>query len=384
MMRVLNSTVDYKVRGFSYPDFPLLTWTKTDEVLQITTGMLFEEGHEFLSYYLLKRGRVASKKTWNTYAHHMSSFFSFCEDNNQNWRAISDDGEHEMLLSVYRDVSIEDFKLSANSTNQYLRTIIKFYQYAVGQGWVSSLPYSLESVKVSSSRKHTFLAHVVSGTNETFSPDIMMTTAKKPIKFLRTEEIQTLLEAIKNPTLKLMVRLCLTTGIRKKELLSFALDVIRKPRPAEMTCSVLIIGKGSKERSIDIPAALMNDLWIYVNELRFQQQKMSDVLSDLLFLTTEGRGWSDDGDGFNKALNNLNLPFKVHPHKLRHTYATHTLKGLQKIKNTKFEPLMYLQSRLGHSSITTTMQYLHLINELLDDVSLEYQDAINAMEAKEA
>lgn len=203
-MRVFNSTTDYKVRGFSYPDFPLLTWTKTDKELEIETGMLFEEGHEFLNYYLLKRGRVASKKTWNTYAHHMASFFSFCEDNNQIWKDIGDDGEHEMLLSVFRDVCVEDFKLSTNSTNQYLRTIIKFYQYAVGQGWVSSLPYALESVKVSS-RQHSFLAHVVSGTNETYSPDVMMTTVKMPIKFLQTEEIDTLLKAIKNKTLKLMV-----------------------------------------------------------------------------------------------------------------------------------------------------------------------------------
>jgi integrase/recombinase XerD len=54
-----------------------------------------------------------------------------------------------MLLSVYRDVCIQDFKLSVNSTNQYLRTIIKFYQYAVGQGWVAALPYALESVRAS-------------------------------------------------------------------------------------------------------------------------------------------------------------------------------------------------------------------------------------------
>ena len=71
------------------------------------------------------------------------------------------------------------------------------------------------------------------------------------------------------------------------------------------------------------------------------------------------------------------------PHKLRHTYATHMLKGLQKSKSTKFEPLIYLQSRLGHSSITTTMRYLHVINDLLDDVSLEYQDSINAIDELE-
>lgn len=381
-MRVFNSTTDYKVRGFSYPDFPLLTWTKTDKEIEIEAGMLFEEGHEFLNYYLLKRGRVASKKTWNTYAHHMASFFSFCEDNKQNWKEISDDGEHEMLLSVFRDVCVEDFKLSTNSTNQYLRTIIKFYQYSVGQGWVTSLPYALESVKVSS-RQRSFLTHAVSGTNEAYSPDIMMTTVKMPIKFLQTEEIDTLLKTIKNKTLKLMVRLCLTTGIRKKELLLFPLDAIRKTRPNENKCTVFINRtKGEKERSIDIPAKLMNELWGYVNELRFQQHKESGATSNYLFLTTEGKEWSD-GDGFNKALNKLNLPFKVNPHKLRHTYATHMLKGLQKHKSTKFEPLMYLQSRMGHSSITTTMQYLHLVNDLLDDLSLEYQDTINAIDKSE-
>lgn len=381
-MIVLESTIDYKVRGFPYPDFPLLTWAKTDEALEIETGMLFVEGHEFLNYFLLNRGRVASKKTWSTYAHHMASFFTFCEDNSQNWKEIADDGENEMLLSVYRDVCIQDFKLSANSTNQYLRTIIKFYQYAVGRGWVAALPYKLESVGAISS-KHAFLAHTVSGTNEAYSPDIMMTTTKTPIKFLQTEEIQTLLEAIKNPTLKLMVRLCLQAGIRKKELLLFPLNVIRKARPNEKKCSVYINRtKGEKERSIDIPARLMNDLWDYVNELRFQQQKASGVASNCLFLTTAGNTWYE-GAGFNNALNKLNLPFKVNPHKLRHTYATHMLKGLQKHKSSKFEPVMYLQNRLGHSSIATTMQYLHLINDLLDDVSLEYQDSINAIDELE-
>jgi integrase/recombinase XerD len=176
-----------------------------------------------------------------------------------------------------------------------------------------------------------------------------------------------------------MVRLCLQTGIRKKELLLFPLDAIRKTRPNEKTCGVDINRtKGEKERSIDIPARLMDDLWNYANELRFQQQKASGVDSNYLFLTTDGNE-RFEGASFNNELNKLNLPFKVSSHKLRHTYATHMLKGLQKHKSTKFEPLMYIQSRLGHSSIITTMRYLHVINDLLDDVSFEYQDSINAM-----
>ena len=64
---------------------------------------------------------------------------------------------------------------------------------------------------------------------------------------------------------------------------------------------------------------------------------------------------------------------------VRHTYATHMLKGLLERKSSKFEPLMYLQARLGHSSITTTMKYLHLVNDLVDDLSIEYQQQIDAI-----
>ncbi|MBF4338690.1 site-specific integrase, partial [Vibrio anguillarum] len=55
------------------------------------------------------------------------------------------------------------------------------------------------------------------------------------------------------------------------------------------------------------------------------------------------------------------------------------LKGMLEHKSSKFEPLMYLQARLGHSSITTTMKYLHLVNDLVDDLSIEYQQQIDAI-----
>ena len=41
------------------------------------------------------------------------------------------------------------------------------------------------------------------------------------------------------------------------------------------------------------------------------------------------------------------------------------------------EPLIFLQHQLGHSSIQTTMIYLHLVNSLVDDAVLAYDDEIN-------
>jgi integrase/recombinase XerD len=383
-MIIIKSTSDFKIKGYPILDFPLLTWSTNNDSLEIEAGMLFREGLEFLTYECLKRGRVKSKKTWSTYAKHLVSFFTFCEDNDQDWRDIEDDGIHEMLLAVYRDSCQEDFDISVNSTNQHLRTIVRFYRHAVGRGWVNSLPYSLEDVKANQN-EHSFLAHTVTDGGITASVDVMLQTKKIPIKFLQVEEIKILLKSIKNPTLKLMTRLCLQTGVRKKEVLLFPLDAIRKPRAGELLCRVDIDRtKGEHERSIDIPPRLMEDLWRYVNTTRFQQKEDSGVKSDYLFLTSSGEEWEEDGDGFNKALNALKLPFKVTPHKLRHTYATHMLKGLLKAESLKFSPLLYIQNRLGHSSLTTTMKYLHLVNDLLDDVSIEWQDAINELEAEAA
>ena len=380
-MIIIKSTSDFKIKGYPIPDFPLLTWSTNDKRLGIEAGMLFKEGLDYLIYECLKRGRVKSKKSWHTYARHLTSFFSFCEDNDQDWKDIKDDGVNEMLVAVYRDSCLEDFGISVNSTNQYLRTIIRFYKHAAGRGWINSLPFSLEDVKADLNQ-HSFLAHTATNGGVTASTDIMLKTKKIPIKFLQVEEVKTLLEAIKNPTLKLMVQLCLQTGIRKKELLLFPLDAIRKPRVGELLCRVDIDRtKGENERSIDIPVSLMNKLWGYVNTIRFQQEENNKKQSEYLFLTSIGEEWEADGDGFNKALKAFKLPFKVNPNKLRHTYATHMLKNLQKAKALKFNPLMYVQARLGHSSTTTTMKYLHLVNDLLDDVTIEWQDAINELEA---
>ncbi|MNL32922.1 site-specific tyrosine recombinase XerS [compost metagenome] len=61
---------------------------------------------------------------------------------------------------------------------------------------------------------------------------------------------------------------------------------------------------------------------------------------------------------------------------LRHTYATHTLVALQR-NGSNLEPLVFVQRQLGHSSIQTTMVYLHLVNELADNAVLAYDDELS-------
>lgn len=99
-----------------------------------------------------------------------------------------------------------------------------------------------------------------------------------------------------------------------------------------------------------------------------------------LFINQDGLPYSDDGKGIERIVRDIGrkVCIRVHPHMLRHTYATHTLVALQRTRDkNKIEPLAFLQQQLGHSSINTTMIYLHLINELADDAVLQYDDELN-------
>ena len=105
---------------------------------------------------------------------------------------------------------------------------------------------------------------------------------------------------------------------------------------------------------------------------------LSGQMQQSLFLNKQGQPWADGGRGLNNLYRRLGLPFKVTPHILRHTYATHTLYGLRE-RQSRFDPLLYVRDRLGHSSVSTTEKYLHLLSEVEDDLMTNYQREIDAL-----
>ncbi|MDM8181015.1 tyrosine-type recombinase/integrase [Marinobacter salarius] len=370
-MYLIFSKPDFTIHNQSYEGFPLLL----DKGCNV-----FVEGVEFLIYHCLKRGSVQSRRSWETFGRDLYDFFAFLEANDLDWRQIQD-RTNETLLAVYRDASFEHFNLSASTVNRRLHLAIKFYQFGLKQGWVSTLPYDLETVKVRQPKG--FLAHTDTSGGVGAKPDVLLKTPSTKIKVLNAEQIAELLKTIKSPTLHLMVRLALSTGLRKEELLTFPVSRVVKPSSTTARSHIVVeldpqemSIKGDKARTIHIPVSVMTDLWEYVIHERSQLVRRHGAQPNTLFVTAMGENWSLKSRSLNNQLKALSLPFSTHPHVFRHTYATHTLKSLMQKKSLRFNPLLYVRDRLGHSSITTTERYLHFLDELEDDLRTQYQQEI--------
>lgn len=374
LVYLVFSKSDFRIHNQPYEGFPILLDKR---------GNIFVEGLEFLVHHCLKRGSVQSRRSWDTFGRDSYDFFAFLEANELDWRQI-EDSTNETLLAVYRDASFENFNLAASTVNRRLHLAIKFYQYALKQGWVTTLPYELETVKVRQPKK--FLAHTCTSGGVVSKPDVLLRTPATKINILNAEQLADLLKAIKNPTLHLMVRLALSTGLRKEELLTFPVSRIIKPDPTIARSHIVtelspqeMSTKGYKARTIHIPVSVMADLWEYVIHERSQSVRKHGTRPNTLFVTARGDSWSVKSRSLNNQLKNLNLPFRVNPHIFRHSYATHTLKSLLERKSLTFNPLLYVRDRLGHASITTTERYLHFLDELEDDLRTQYQLEIEAI-----
>ena len=373
-MLLLFSTDKFQVNGIIYQEFPILLDFKM---------RIVEPAHHFLLYQCIQRGRLNSKKSWKAVGQNIYDYFAFLEAHNLEWDQFDYNKDHS-IIAAYRDWSISVCGLNPNTVNQRLRTIVIFYNYAYRLSWINAVPYDIESVYVS--KVKGFLAHMDASGGRVVTPNVMLREVKGPLKLLSRAQVKILLETIRNPTHKLMVRLALQTGLRKEEIATFPKKYIINPTDRvdvkNIVCLLLdprdMRTKGSKSRKIHVPRLLMEDLWQYVIHERYQLEHITGEPQEALFLSRYGKPLAENGKSFSKILNDLNLDFHVTPHMLRHTYATHTLFGMRERKS-RSDPLMYVRDRLGHASIATTQRYLHYLEEVEDDLMTAYQEEVDAL-----
>jgi integrase/recombinase XerC len=176
--------------------------------------------------------------------------------------------------------------------------------------------------------------------------------AGRPLpKALSVEATQRLLdnkaEGISAARDRAMFELLYSSGLRRAELIALdANDGRLDLRQAEVT----VTGKGSKTRTVPIGTRARDALraWLDVrNQLAHPDEKA-------LFVGARGRRISAPVVGARLAAwgRASGVPERVHPHMLRHSFATHVLQSSQDLRA--------VQEMLGHSSISTTQIYTHL------------------------
>jgi len=142
-----------------------------------------------------------------------------------------------------------------------------------------------------------------------------------------------------------MMELFYSSGLRLAELVSLNVADISAPEQL-----VKVTGKGSKERIIPVTKQALTqiELWLPVRSL------MANSTENALFVSKLGRRISHRSVQLRMAkwAVNRNLSTTVHPHKLRHSFATHLLEGSGDLRA--------VQEMLGHADLATTQVYTHL------------------------
>jgi len=191
-------------------------------------------------------------------------------------------------------------------------------------------------------------------------------------RHLRPGEVENLLEApaataVRDERLarrdQAILELLYAAGLRVSELVSLDWQAIDLPGRV-----LRVIGKGRKERMVPFgrPAAEALRRWLEVWESVRAGAADVGTERDPVFLNFRGGRLTDQSvrDIIDRWVDQAAVARGVHPHTLRHTFATHLLEAGADLRT--------IQELLGHSSLSTTQKYTHLDVERLLSV---YRDA---------
>ena len=180
--------------------------------------------------------------------------------------------------------------------------------------------------------------------------------------YLNETEITRILESFSTSDLdvlhKSIIELLYGCGLRVSELVGLDMDHVRFDEG-----TLRVLGKGSKERLVPLSGAASERLRDYV-EVRGELTCRRAKPTPAVFLNARGGRISRQSvhgivskAGLSIGVSNL------HPHTLRHSFATHLLEGGADLRS--------IQEMLGHSDISTTQIYTHVQAGLMRDVYLQ-------------
>jgi integrase/recombinase XerD len=282
----------------------------------------------FLTHVQVEKGLASN--TLSAYRRDLAKFDDFAKKRKLELGAVKRDDLVDFLASLYRQ------KLESKTVARHLVTLRNFFRHAQVQELIAEDPTAhLESPKIRRSLPG----------------------------YLRLEEVEKLLELPDQKTPlglrdRSMLEVLYSTGLRVSELTSLrVMDLDMK-----VGC-VRCIGKGDKERIVPVGRKALAIVERYLREGRTALMAQGKGGTGA-FLFVNRRGGRISRVGVWKILSaygrKAGLRVPLTPHMLRHSFATHLLE--------RGADLRSVQLMLGHSDISTTQIYTHVVEERLKQI----------------
>ena len=277
--------------------------------------------------YLIKV-KQASANTVSSYMRDIRQFAHWLD----SFSASTVSDATQFKIGEYLEYLHQEGKSGA-TISRTLASLKNFYSYLVSSGFIENSPVSGD-------------IHVDRG--EKKLPNIL---TGKEVELLLMQPVLSDPKGIRD---KAMLEVMYATGMRVTELIDLNISDIN------LELGIIKCSNSKKTRAIPLYPAALRALASYIKEVRAIM--IADPVEPALFVNVGGARMSRQG--FWKILKQYQakagIEKEITPHTLRHSFAVHLLENGADLNS--------LQELMGHSDISSTQMYTHMINQKLKSV----------------
>lgn len=289
--------------------------------------MIFSKNNvlsDFKNFLISEKG--CSDLTVDAYLNDVTQYIQFCENFKKDL-FYADENIVELFL---KELSM--LGLNGRTLSRKLTSLKNFYNFLYQEKIIDKDP-----------------------TENVFPPKI----SKDLPDYLTLEEVTLILNSIKgdNPfdkRDKAILETMYGAGLRVSEITNLKIESVFYEEGF-----IKVIGKRMKERIVPLNRIALNSIHEYLRDYRSFFEKYK---SEYLFLSRTGKKLTrmDVWNILKKRVKHLNIQKRLHPHILRHSFATHLIEGGADLRS--------VQEMLGHTSIMTTEIYTHVNKKQLTKI----------------
>lgn len=274
---------------------------------------------EYLAHLRIERG--SSPLTVSAYGADLRGYASFLQE-----RGITHIDDVDRNVVVAYEASLFDCDYAVSSVDRHMSVVKGFHRFLVRESYAQHNP--TDTLKLPKAPEHL--------------PDVL---SAAQVEAMLSQPIDPTPPLLRN---RAILELLYGCGLRVSECTGLDLgDTVLEEG------YLRIFGKGNKERISPISGAALRTLNEYLEHGRPELTKPYAKSTAAVFLNA--RGGRLTRQSVHTIVANAGLTIGVanlHPHTLRHSFATHMLEG--------GADLRVIQEILGHSDISTTQIYTHV------------------------